>query len=175
MAVKQRRSVASRLPDATSSAPVRRTTTRRKAPCRSIESLSLQILRLYRGTSKSLDRGRGDGVIARAIRRIDTIGPAKCSLYIDLNQPASRHRAHAIWHRIVLRRSARRHLAAAAWNKAECSKLLRPPFPTDLYNMQLVRDRFVAKTLGGETHDLAFAHSQDLPVQEVVRSVDTAH
>jgi len=109
MAVKQRPSDASRLPDATSSAPVRRTTTRRKAPSRSIESLSLRILRLYRGTSISLDRGRGDGVIARAIRRIGTIEPAKCSLYIDLNQPASRHRAHAIWHRMRRPMSASVH------------------------------------------------------------------
>ena len=48
-------------------------------------------------------------------------------------------------------------------------------FDSSLADTQLARNRFVGKTLGSETHDFAFAHSQDLPVQGAVRSVNTAH
>ena len=36
-------------------------------------------------------------------------------------------------------------------------------FDSSFADTQLVRNRFVAKTLGGETHDLAFAHESRSP------------
>ena len=48
-------------------------------------------------------------------------------------------------------------------------------FDSSFADTQLARNRFVGKTLGGETHDLAFAPSQNLAVQRAVRSVNTAH
>jgi len=48
-------------------------------------------------------------------------------------------------------------------------------FDSSFADTQLARNCFVAKTFGGETHDLAFAHSQNLAVQRAVRSVNTAH
>ena len=53
--------------------------------------------------------------------------------------------------------------------------VMQVKFDSSFADTQLVRNRSVGKTLGGETHDLAFAHSQDLPVRGAVRSVNTAH
>jgi hypothetical protein len=53
--------------------------------------------------------------------------------------------------------------------------VMQVKFDSSFADTQLARNRFVGKPLGGETHDLAFAPSQDLPVQGAVRSVNTAH
>jgi hypothetical protein len=44
---------------------------------------------------------------------------------------------------------------------------------SSLADTQLARNRFIGQTLGGETHDLEFANSQDLAVQRAVHSVTT--